>query len=205
MNISMYLCISNTYACDIMYAVCVYICVCIFVYASVYVYIHTQVQITNITRFFSVSLMILYSMIWEPQKWNQPICASVWQILTKHNHSINFPVTLGSQCWKKNPSSDSLVFHCDKLQWFNIQPVLLRAGPHWQMNNRVQYSDSYWNICTSADPGIPFCLEGWQLLTGLINQNYADSFELDSFISPQNCTQWLERWQVTVILWVIKF
>lgn len=90
-------------------------------------------------------------------------------------------------------SAYSLVLRFDLLQCLNIQAASLKAELHWQMNNTEQRSDSYWNICTSADPGTPLYLEGWQLLTLLINQNYADCFELDSLISTQNCTQWLER------------
>lgn len=176
---------------------CVCFCVCIYTHPSTnYKYHQIFLSLSHDSIFYDMGAS-------EVKPANLCICMTNFnQTQSFYKLPCHFRV---SMLKKKKTSSDSLVFHCDKLQWFNIQPVLLRAGPHWQMNNRVQYSDSYWNICTSADPGIPFCLEGWQLLTGLINQNYADSFELDSFISPQNCTQWLERWQVTVILWVIKF
>lgn len=47
---------------------CVCVCACT----------HTEVQLTNITTFFTVSVMIL-----EPQKPVWQICASTWQILIK--------------------------------------------------------------------------------------------------------------------------
>lgn len=116
--------------------------VCVFVDVSV----HTEVQLTNTTRFFTV-------MILEPQKADWPICTSTWQILIKTQFCNNVPATLRSQCCKKFSLQSCSSLWC--IAVLNTQPASLRAELHQQMNNAVQCSDSYWNVCTSADPGIP--------------------------------------------------
>lgn len=154
-----------------------------------------KVQLKIMTSFFSVIIL-------EPWKPDWPFCAFTQQILLKRNCCNNVPATLESQCCKKFSLQS-----CSSL-WltavFDYSACFAKDRAPLTNEQHVATHDSHWNTCTSADPGIPLYLEGWQLLAVLINQNYADCFRLNSLISTQNCTQWLEWWQVAVISWVIK-
>jgi len=192
-----YICIPR-YVCCL--CVCVYIYIYLHAYISVcvflYVCIHTQAQLTNITRLFTVSLMI-----WQPQKPDQPICASIWQKLIKTQLFRKLPCHFMFSMMKKSWQSCSLLWYIAVLE-FSACFAKGRAPLTNERQSAIHWQPlKYLYICWPRDTLVfrtlaaPDSLDKSELCR-------IPWIGLTYFLSHRS--QWLERWQVTLILWVIK-